>query len=181
MVLLASTAGAGEDSTASWEAASTVALSAATTSFTAFFSTATSATLFSIAALSTGAMSSMAFFTTVVSMTSLYAAALETAATLLAAPNVPGAATRETDVDELGRGVEAAARAGDPVGGGLLIGHPSLQSNLLLLGSGWSSSDDTSSSLRTGIATLPFPLLVLGPALGPPGPPATSTPGICTT
>jgi hypothetical protein len=67
---------------------------------------------------------------------SLSAAALETAAPSHAAQDVPRAASGEAAADETGHSVEAVARACDPAGGGPLIGHPSLQSNLLLL-CGW--------------------------------------------
>jgi hypothetical protein len=154
-----------------------VAHSAVFASAATFSSAATSATSLSVATLSAATASSATF--TTASAASLSAVSLKAATASFVAPNVLGAAAGDAAANEPGSGVETAVRAYHPVDGGPPMRRLLLWSNLLY--GGWSSSDDTSSSLRTGIADLPFLLLVSGPVLSTPGPPATSIPGICTS
>jgi hypothetical protein len=157
------------------EPASEIVPSIAAASLTAFSPAATSVPLLFADVLSATATSSMAFFTAAASLASFSAAVVAS----LTALDVPGATTRDVAASELGCGEARAAGACFPIGGGPPIGRSPLWSNLLLYG-GWSSSHNTSSSLWTGIAALPFHLLEPGPVLGAPGPLATSIPGICT-
>jgi hypothetical protein len=105
------------------EAVSVVAPSVATASAVDFFSAA----------------ASVAFFGAATFVASFSAVALETAAASFVMLDVPGVPTGDAAADEPGRGVEVATGANCPIGGGPLMGHPSLQSNLLLLYRGWSS------------------------------------------
>jgi hypothetical protein len=128
-----------------WVVAFGLAPSAAATSAATFPSTATSTAFLSVAALLVTATSSAAFFAAA-SMTSLSTTALEATASSSVKPDVPGITTGDIAVDESDSYVETAIRACYHVDGGSPMGHPSLWSSLLLC-RGWSSSDDTSSSL----------------------------------
>jgi hypothetical protein len=177
--LLAITTGVGEDSAMSREATSMVVPSVITTSPAAFSPAAASVALLFADALSTAAASFVDYFTATASMVSFSIEALETTTSSSVALDVLGVATRDVAANELGRDMAIAVGICCPVGGGPPTGRSPLQSNLLLC-RGWSSSDDTSSSLWMGVTALSFPLLEPGPTLRAPGPPATSIPGIYT-
>jgi hypothetical protein len=91
-----------------------------------------------------------------VTTASFSAVVLETTVVSSVTLDPPGVVADDPATDGMGRGMVTAAGACCAGDGGPPLGHPSLRISLLLY-RGWSSSDDTSSSLRTGVATLPHP------------------------